>query len=635
MTLTINVKKGVFKMSQYGIFFTQAGRTKIANATVGDPLTITHIAVGDGGGGYPAIDDSVTSLVNELGRYPISGTGAPVPTQRQFSANVDSSIGPAVIRERGLIDSDGDLIAIAQTSPISIPDPASPEAIDIIVSILVTFNNADFVKAVVELQSYVHSNRKVNAGSGLEGGGDLTEDRTLDVKFGDTAGTAAEGNHKHDAADITSGVLDIERIPVAALERLVIVADDTARFALTKATVQDGDTVKVESSGKMYFVVDDTKLNNEAGYNVYTAGSASSVPWSGVTDKPLFGSSSTRDVGTTAGTVAAGNDSRLSDSREWAAATISKAEVEAGEAETRRAFTAQRLRQGIVAWFNGVSGTIGRAILGRNTAAQVRGDLELGTAAIRDVGGANGDVLSVAAFGLVGTSPVSFSGSSFEAQLTRNMMTVQRGSGAAPSDSPESGAVKALALGDIGIWESHLAISAYGNRLYLRSRASSKGPFLPWVQIHHTGNILGATGNSTQYPMTQKATTDAINASTANTAKTNAANTFTQNQTINGTLTGGYRNSGDGIGQWVFARTTNTSVMGFRIYSNTPHGEPLQLTTSTIAGSTLEVSNSDGVTTVGMVDVPNGRSQLAGTWQCHGHSRGGDRSRTTLWQRIA
>lgn len=37
-------------MAQYGIFFTQLGRDKIAAATAAEPLEITHIAVGDGGG---------------------------------------------------------------------------------------------------------------------------------------------------------------------------------------------------------------------------------------------------------------------------------------------------------------------------------------------------------------------------------------------------------------------------------------------------------------------------------------------------------------------------------------------------------------------------------------------------------
>lgn len=105
---------------------------------------------------------------------------------------------------------------------------------------------------------------------------------------------AAAKSHTHgngditglDAGKITSGTIDIARLPAGALERCVVVADDTARLALTKTSVQTGDTVKVTATGKMYFVVDDTKLNAEAGYEIYTAGTATAVPWSGVTGKP-------------------------------------------------------------------------------------------------------------------------------------------------------------------------------------------------------------------------------------------------------------------------------------------------------------------------------------------------------------
>ena len=69
------------------------------------------------------------------------------------------------------------------------------------------------------------------------------------------------------------GIISVDNLPNAALERLVNVADDTARFALTEASVQLGDTVKVANTGLMYIIKD-------------TAGSASSVPWSGVTGKP-------------------------------------------------------------------------------------------------------------------------------------------------------------------------------------------------------------------------------------------------------------------------------------------------------------------------------------------------------------
>lgn len=89
-----------------------------------------------------------------------------------------------------------------------------------------------------------------------------------------------------DASKIASGTISIDRLPKAALERLIVVADDTARFDLTTATVQSGDTVKVTSTGKMYLIKDESKLNSEDGYEPYTASQASSVPWSGVTGKP-------------------------------------------------------------------------------------------------------------------------------------------------------------------------------------------------------------------------------------------------------------------------------------------------------------------------------------------------------------
>ena len=104
--------------------------------------------------------------------------------------------------------------------------------------------------------------------------------------LGVKADVYAAKSHVHDAADITTGTIDIARLPKAALERLVKVADDAARFALTAEDVQVGDTVQTLDNEKMYLVVDTEKLGEEAGYQVYVAGSAASVDWSGVQNKP-------------------------------------------------------------------------------------------------------------------------------------------------------------------------------------------------------------------------------------------------------------------------------------------------------------------------------------------------------------
>ena len=86
-----------------------------------------------------------------------------------------------------------------------------------------------------------------------------------------------------DASKIKTGTIDISRLPQAALERCVVVADDTARFKLTKEQVQVGDSVKVTNPDNlMYIVIDDTKLNVEAGYIAYSA----AVKWDTIKDKP-------------------------------------------------------------------------------------------------------------------------------------------------------------------------------------------------------------------------------------------------------------------------------------------------------------------------------------------------------------
>lgn len=80
-----------------------------------------------------------------------------------------------------------------------------------------------------------------------------------------------------------SGLIPITQIPQSAIAKLVIVATQVARYALTTATVQNGDTVKQTDTGEMWYVIDELNLANASGYSVYTAGTASAVALSGMT----------------------------------------------------------------------------------------------------------------------------------------------------------------------------------------------------------------------------------------------------------------------------------------------------------------------------------------------------------------
>lgn len=143
-------------------------------------------------------------------------------------------------------------------------------------------NDIDFTKYALKTDN-APTATKLQAARTIALSGAVTGSVSSD--FGDNV-TISTILANFDASKIASGTISIDRLPKAALERLVVVANDTARFALTTATAQSGDTVKVTSTGKMYLIKDESKLSSEDGYEPYTASSASSVPWSGVTGKP-------------------------------------------------------------------------------------------------------------------------------------------------------------------------------------------------------------------------------------------------------------------------------------------------------------------------------------------------------------
>jgi len=79
--------------------------------------------------------------------------------------------------------------------------------------------------------------------------------------------------------------IPIEKIPAAALERLFVVDSQSAAMSVD---VQEGDVVQISSGGPMYFCVSESASTFATKFKEFTAGSATSVPWSGVTGKPTF-----------------------------------------------------------------------------------------------------------------------------------------------------------------------------------------------------------------------------------------------------------------------------------------------------------------------------------------------------------
>lgn len=130
---------------------TTLGRAKeaaaLANATT---ITITQIAIGDGA---TVPSGGETALYHEVARKTISGHGTVVGADNvaYFDCYLAAGDGPYTIREAGLYDDTGSLIAIAHYDPpINKPVPSSGQTVDATVRLEVAFSNVSSIVIVID-----------------------------------------------------------------------------------------------------------------------------------------------------------------------------------------------------------------------------------------------------------------------------------------------------------------------------------------------------------------------------------------------------------------------------------------------------------------------------------------------------
>ncbi|EFH6048586.1 phage tail protein [Escherichia coli] len=102
--------------TKYFALLTNIGAAKLANATaLGAQVEITKMAVGDGNGALPTPNPAQTALTHELRRAQLNMlTIDPVNTNQIIAEQViPEDVGGWWIREIGLFDKDGDMIAVA------------------------------------------------------------------------------------------------------------------------------------------------------------------------------------------------------------------------------------------------------------------------------------------------------------------------------------------------------------------------------------------------------------------------------------------------------------------------------------------------------------------------------------------
>ncbi|EJA0244428.1 tail fiber protein [Escherichia coli] len=105
---------------KFKTIITDTGAKKLAQAPApdGNPVHLTHMAVGDGGGTLPTPDSKQTRLVHEVWRHTVNRVILDATHQNRIIAElvIPPETGGFWIREIGVFDEHGDLIAVGNTA---------------------------------------------------------------------------------------------------------------------------------------------------------------------------------------------------------------------------------------------------------------------------------------------------------------------------------------------------------------------------------------------------------------------------------------------------------------------------------------------------------------------------------------
>ena len=358
---------------QFRTVTTNAGRNAVREAlTQGKTVKLSHMSVGDGGGNPVTPLSTMTKLVNERFRAQINDIVLDPATPDLFTAElfIPQAEGGWYIREVGLWMDDGTLFAVGNTPLTEKPDISSGAATDLLVRLIIRVLDAATVSIEIDpaqvLATREYVDRKldahnkdggahetlarksvqIKAGTGLTGGGTLEADRTLTIKYGNTAGTACQGNDvrladartpkPHKATHQTGGSDAITPADIGAAAKTIQIKPGTGLTgggtleADRTLAVKYGNTAGTACQGNDVRLADartpkpHKATHQTGGSDAITPadiGAAAKTiqikPGTGLTGGGTLEADRTLTVsyGTAAGTACQGNDARLSNAR--------------------------------------------------------------------------------------------------------------------------------------------------------------------------------------------------------------------------------------------------------------------------------------------------------------------------------
>jgi len=152
-------------MTEYYMILTDVGTTKLINALLtSKAIDITDFAVGDGGGSNYQPEKSQTTLVNQTWTGKISKVEKDLTNDNWIVVEgiVPAENGNFTIREVGIFDAEGDLIAVGNYPETYKPIATSGAVKDLIIRMILEVSNPDSVNITLDPNVAVASKQYVD-----------------------------------------------------------------------------------------------------------------------------------------------------------------------------------------------------------------------------------------------------------------------------------------------------------------------------------------------------------------------------------------------------------------------------------------------------------------------------------------
>ncbi|WP_236721586.1 phage tail protein [Edwardsiella piscicida] len=337
--------------TKYLALLTNIGAAKLAKAAaLGSKVEITQMAVGDGNGVLPTPNPAQTALVHEMRRAPLNMLTVDPANASQIIAEqvIPEDVGGWWIREIGLFDKDGDMIAVANCAETYKPQlqegsgrvqairviliVSSTEAVTLKIDPAVVLATRQYVDdKVIEVRAYVDSQLEAHARS--RNHPDATTAAKGFVQLSSDDNSAAEDKAATPAAVKKVRALAETKAPIDSPTLTGAPTTPTPPTAASGLEIANAAFVAAKIAslvGSAPGVLDTLQeiaaaLNNNPNFaNEMIRQLAGKQPLdstltdisgkdvAGILKYLQLGEAAKRDVGTTSGTVAAGDDVRLS-----------------------------------------------------------------------------------------------------------------------------------------------------------------------------------------------------------------------------------------------------------------------------------------------------------------------------------